>query len=80
MMDADDRALSAANELHDLDLGSRTQSGLTPERLFDDLPIKLYGNALGVDFQLFEKSEDGLSFGRGMRFAVYYDGDCHGLG
>jgi CheY-like chemotaxis protein len=47
-------ALTAADELDDLDLCACAQRGFTPQRLFDDPAVELDGHAGGVQLQLMQ--------------------------
>lgn len=65
--------LPAAYELHYLDLGSWLQYGVGPTGLFDYPAVEFYRDARGVQPELFDESQDGLSFGGCAGFAVEDD-------
>ena len=69
--------LAAADELHDFDLRARLEDGRGPVRLLDDAAIQFDGHTRGVQIQLAEKAEDGLTLGSGLRLAVHHDVDGH---
>lgn len=72
-------SLAASDELNDFDLRARTERRLAPQGLFKDAPVEFYGDARGIQLELFQKAEDRLTVGRGAWFAVYHDFHGHAL-
>jgi len=69
--------LTAADELHNFDLRTGPEDGRGPVRLLDDVAVQFDRDTRGIQIQLAEKAEDGLTLGGRLRLAVHHDVDRH---
>jgi hypothetical protein len=67
--------LPAPHKLHNFQLSAGPQRRLRPVRLLDDAAVQFHRNPRRVQFQLPQKTQNGLPFRRRFCLAVYDDLD-----